>query len=281
MIAGAAMIGFSGVWVKLAHVTPAVAGFYRAFFGAVFLSVATAWMREFKWIGWKPIMLAFACGFFFALDLFFWHTAIHLIGPGLATLLGNLEVFFLAVIGIVFMGEKLRVRFLAAVIMAVMGLILIVGLQWDQLGPSYKTGIFLGLVTAVVYTGFLLTLRKLQSEQSGVSVFYVLMLVSWSTAVYLGLKVYLGGDSFRIPDGQSWAALLALGLLSQVVGWILITNALPRVRASLIGLILLLQPSLSFVWDVVFFQRETSLVNWLGVFMVLAAIYLGMAKKPG
>jgi len=165
--------------------------------------------------------------------------------------------------------------------MAVMGLILIVGLQWDQLGPSYKTGIFLGLVTAVVYTGFLLTLRKLQSEQSGVSVFYVLMLVSWSTAVYLGLKVYLGGDSFRIPDGQSWAALLALGLLSQVVGWILITNALPRVRASLIGLILLLQPSLSFVWDVVFFQRETSLVNWLGVFMVLAAIYLGMAKKPG
>jgi drug/metabolite transporter (DMT)-like permease len=48
----------------------------------------------------------------------------------------------------------------------------------------------------------------------------------------------------------------------------------------LIGLILLLQPSLSFVWDVIIFQRETSMVNWLGVFMVLAAIYIGM-KKPG
>ena len=265
------MIGFSSVWVKLAHVTPAVAGFYRAFFGAVFLTVATAWLREFKWIGWKAILLACVCGFFLALDLFFWHTAIHLIGPGLATLLGNL---------VMFMGEKLGVRFLVAVLMAVMGLALIVGLQWDLLGPSYKTGLFLGLVTAIVYTGYLLTLRKLRSDQSGVSVFFVLMLVSWATAITLGLKAYLGGESFRIPDGQSWLSLLALGLLSQVVGWILITSALPRVRASLIGLILLLQPSLSFVWDVVFFQRETSLINWLGVCMVLVAIYLGMAKKP-
>lgn len=273
------MISFSGVWVKLAHVTPTMAGFYRVFFGAVLLSTATAWKREFKWIGWKPIILAFVCGFFFALDLLCWHTAIALIGPGLATLLGNFEVFFLAAIGVIFMGEKLGLRSFCAIISATVGLILIVGLQWHQLDHSYKTGIFLGFATAVAYTGFLLTLRKLQSGQAGVSVFYVLTLVSWTTAVYLGLKAYFSGDAFIIPDGQSWIVLLTLGLLSQVIGWILITNSLPRIRASLIGLILLLQPSLSFVWDVIFFQRETSLVNWLGVLMVLAAIYLGMANK--
>jgi drug/metabolite transporter (DMT)-like permease len=98
--------------------------------------------------------------------------------------------------------------------------------------------------------------------------------------LYLGIKAYLGGDSFNIPDAQSWGALLSLGLLSQVIGWILITNALPRVRASMIGLILLLQPSVSFICDVLFFKRTTSPVNWLGFFMVLAAIYLGMARKP-
>ena len=280
MIAGAAMISFSSVWVKLAHVSPTMAGFYRVFFGAVFLSVATAWKREFKWIGWKPILLAFVCGFFLALDLMFWHRAIHLIGPGLATLLGNLDVFFLAAIGFIFMGEKVGVRFILAILMAIIGLMLIFALQWDQLGPAYKKGIFLGLVTAIVYTGFLLTLRKLQSDQSEGSVFYAITLVSWTTVAYLGVKAYLVGDSFSIPDGQSWVSLLALALLSQVLGWIMITNALPRVRTTLIGLILLLQPSLSFIWDVVFFERQTSPANWLGVFMVLAAIYLGMARKP-
>ena len=34
---GASMISFSGVWVKLAHVGPTAAGFYRTFFGGVIL----------------------------------------------------------------------------------------------------------------------------------------------------------------------------------------------------------------------------------------------------
>jgi drug/metabolite transporter (DMT)-like permease len=41
----------------------------------------------------------------------------------------------------------------------------------------------------------------------------------------------------------------------------------------------LLSLPLAFVWDVLFFQRPTSPVNWLGVGVALAAIYLGMAGR--
>ena len=105
------------------------------------------------------------------------------------------------------------------------------------------------------------------------------MLVSLATAFFLGIEAVYSGDSFIIPDIQSWTALLLLGLTSQGIGWILISNALPRTRASFAGLILLLQPSLAFIWDVLFFQRETSAVNWIGVIMAITAIYLGMVKK--
>ena len=276
LAAGAFMISFSGVWVKVAHVTPTIAGFYRVFFGGILLLAAAVWKREISWRGWRHIMLAFLCGFLLALDLFFWHTSIHYIGPGLATLLGNLQVFLITAISAVFLGEKTGFKFIIAIFMAFSGLFLIVGLQWNQLGHQYKTGVYLGFATAVVYTGFLLALRKLQSDQTGVSVFYGLMIVSFTTGLFLGLKAHLSADTFVIPDGQSWLALLVLGLLSQAIGWILITNALPRVRASLAGLSLLLQPSLSFVWDVLFFHRETSVVNWMGVIIVISAIYLGM-----
>ena len=120
---------------------------------------------------------------------------------------------------------------------------------------------------------------KLQAEQMGVSFFYVLMMVSFATAVFLAAEIIYSNDSFQIPDSQSFLALAALGLLSQSVGWILITNALPNIRASLSGLILLLEPALAFVWDVLFFQRPTSLVNWLGVVIALGAIYLGMGRR--
>ena len=92
------------------------------------------------------------------------------------------------------------------------------------------------------------------------------------------LEIFRTGDTFKIPDIQTFFALMALGLFSQVIGWILITNALPKIQASLFGFILLLQPALAFVWDVLFFQRPTSLINWIGVFIVLIAIYCGSVK---
>jgi drug/metabolite transporter (DMT)-like permease len=82
-----------------------------------------------------------------------------------------------------------------------------------------------------------------------------------------------------LPNMQSSLAVGALGIFSQSFGWILITNALPHIRTSLSGLILLLQPALAFVWDVLFFQRQTRLLNWFGVVIVLVAIYLGALKS--
>ena len=72
---------------------------------------------------------------------------------------------------------------------------------------------------------------------------------------------------------------MALGLLSQAIGWILISSALPHIRAALSGLILLLQPALAFVWDVLIFKRHTTPLNWIGVAVVLVAIYFGTLKS--
>jgi len=273
------MISFSGVWVKVSHVTPTVSAFYRVLFGGLFLLTAACWKKEITWRGWYRLLLAILCGIFLALDLFFWHQSIHYIGPGLATILGNFQVFLLAALGVLFMGEKVSANFFFAILMAIVGLFLVVGIQWNQLGSPYKTGVYLGLATAVAYTAFLLALRKLQSDQNETITFYGMMLVSFTTAFILGLQAVYSGDSFIIPDIQSWTALLLLGLTSQGIGWILISNALPRVRASFAGLILLLQPSLAFIWDVLFFHRETSALNWTGVVMAITAIYLGMTQK--
>jgi len=279
LTAGAVMISFSGVWVKVAHVPPTVSAFYRALFGGMFLLTAAWWQKEITRPGWRRLRLVLLCGILLTLDLFLWHKCIHYIGPGLATILGNFQVFLLAGLGVVFLGEKVGARFILAIFMAILGLFLVVGIQWNQLGSQYKTGVYLGLATAVAYTAFLLALRKLPSGQSGTIAFYGMTLVSFTTAFFLGIEAVRSGDSFIIPDARSWTALVLLGLTTQAIGWILISNALPRIRASLAGLILLLQPSLAFVWDVLLFQRETSPVNWIGVIMAITAIYLGMASR--
>lgn len=152
------------------------------------------------------------------------------------------------------------------------------GILWSRLDHLYKIGVYFGLITAFCYAGYLLLIRKLQSGQNALPVFYILMLVSFSSSLFLGLAIYWGGGSFAIPDLQTGTALVLLGLFSQTIGWIFIANALPRIQASFAGLVLLLQPALSFIWDVLLFHRTTTLVNWSGVVIALAAIYMGMAS---
>ncbi len=278
VLCGAFLISFSGIFVKLADVTPTASAFYRVFFGSLFLGGATILFQDFKRLKLAELLLITFCGFIFALDLFFWHESIMYIGPGLATLIGNFQVFLLAAVGIIFLGEKSRPRFFLAVPLALFGLLLVVGLDLTKLSGDYRLGIYLGLLTAVCYTVFLLSLRKIQSDERH-SIFSSLMIVSVSCAFFLAMKMLNSGDSFVIPNLKSMFSLIGLGLFSQTIGWVLIANAMPRIRASFTGLVLLLQPALAFVWDVLIFHRPTDMLNWTGVALTLAAIYMGITGK--
>ncbi|MBU4476016.1 MAG: EamA family transporter, partial [Proteobacteria bacterium] len=63
------------------------------------------------------------------------------------------------------------------------------------------------------------------------------------------------------------------------IGWYLITRGIQQVRTSLVGLILLLQPTLSYVWDILLFDKPTSPVELTGVALALTAIYLGSLRR--
>lgn len=275
------MTSFSAVWVKLAHVTPTASAFYRVLFGGVFLLVILLGRREMLWRGWRCIGLSLVTGLFFALDLYCWHRSILYVGPGLATILGNFEVFLVPVAGLLLYGERLSLRFVLSVPIAVAGLFMIVGIRVDLIAPpNTRIGIAYGLATAFFYTGFLVALRKLQTGRSAPSAALGLMMVSFGTAFFLATDLLRTGESFSIFDLQSMLSLLALGLMSQTIGWLLITHSLPRIPAAVAGLLLLLQPSLAFVWDVLFFNRTTSTTAWMGVALALSAIYLGVTSEP-
>ncbi len=209
----------------------------------------------------------------------FYHESVRLVGPGLGTILPNLQVFILVIIGFFFFKEKISMLFLLSVPLGFIGLFFIVGIDWGHMERLYKLGVYFGLAGAFCYATFLILLRKILSSGPGMPFFYALMCISLVSALFLGCEILRSGGSFKIPDMQSFFMLFALGLFSQTVGWSLISKALPKIKASLSGFILLLQPSLAFVWDVLFFQRPTVAINWIGVIILLAAIYISSPKQ--
>lgn len=272
---GAALISLSPVWVRAVDVSPSSSGFYRVFFGGLALVaylVLTRRKLELTPRAWRLVLIA---SMFLALDLWFWHRSIMYVGPGLATLLGNFQVFIMMALGIVLLREVPGPKQLIAVPLAVFGLALIVGFDWKSLPDQYRLGVIYGLLTAVVYAGYMLMLRQTRAESAYRVPTREMAVVSIFCAVLLAVTVVSEGGTLEIPTTTDLGWLLGYGVLSHCIGWLFIASSLSEVSAVEAGLALLLQPTLSFVWDVLFFGRPMTPLEIAGLGITLFAIYLG------
>lgn len=278
LMAGSVCISFSPVFIKWAHVAPDAAGFYRMLFSGLSLLLLLGLGGK----GWRmprrAVLALAGGGIFLGIDFMCWHRSIYLVGPGLSTLLGNFQVFFTAFFSWLLFRERITLSFAGAVALALAGLLLVTGVDLPSLDPGYRLGVVLGVGTALFYSGYILFLKQAMNHPavSGVSAMLVISLVCMS---FMGLVTLAGGASFRIPDSSSLLSLVGVGVVSTTLGWSLISSALRHAPATLAGLVLLLQPALSFVWDVLIFDRPTGLLETFGVLLILAAIFLGSLRK--
>ena len=229
---------------------------------------------------WQILVLA---ALFLALDLWFYHRSIQFIGPGLSTLIANFQVFVMAAAGFIILREPPSIRQLIAIPLAVFGLALIVGVDWNSLPADYRTGILFGLGAAVTYAGYLLVLRRSRQASSNRIPSREIAVISLTGAVLLGAASLFEGGTLATTRGDEAVWLVCYGVLSHGLGMLFIASSLPHVTTTQAGIALLLQPTLSFVWDVLFFARPMSVTELLGAGIALLAIYLGSrssSKQP-
>lgn len=279
LFAGAVMISFSAVFVKLVNVPPTTSGFYRALVGgAVLLVFIAATGRRIRFVraAWIALLVS---SVFFALDLWFWHRSILYIGPGLSTLLANFQVFIMAAAGIVVFGQRPSAKQLLAIPLAITGLVMIVGLDWNTLPTDYRRGVVLGLLTAVSYAGYLLAMRQARSYATTELPISEIAVMSLLVAGILGGAAFVENVSLAIPSLSDASWLFIYGVIANGLGMMAIASSLSRVGTTEVGIALLLQPTLSFVWDIIFFQRPTTMIELTGAAMALCAIYLGSRSK--
>ena len=119
---GAALISLSPVWVKLVEVSPTTSGFYRVLIGGMALAVYMLARRQRLQLSRNVWLMIIVAAVFLTLDLWFWHRSIIYIGPGLATLLANFQVFFMMLAGIALLRQMPSPIQLVAVPMALLGL---------------------------------------------------------------------------------------------------------------------------------------------------------------
>lgn len=279
VLGGAICISFSPLFVRLDDVGPTAVAFYRLFWGCIALFLV-AFVRRERLMPSRPLLgLMVLAAAFFTSDLACWHQSILYIGPGLATIVTNFQVFFLAIIGVLFLGERMGPRLAVSIPLAFIGLALLLEINLTQVPPHVLAGLVLGLCTASFYTGYILTLRRSQSLEGRLPAVANMAVISLFGVFFSALLCFVQGQSLIVPSLKSNLLLMAYGFGCQAFGWFLLSKGLPHLPASRAGLLMLIQPTLSFAWDVLFCGRPTGIVGYIGAILALLAIALGVTDK--
>src|SRR5215469_3192378 len=162
---GAATISFSAVLVTLSRQAGAsVVGtaFYRCVLALpVLVLLAGAEQRRYGPRTLRQRASAAVAGLFLAVDLILWAHAIADVGAGVATVLGNLQVLFVAGIAWLLWGERPSRAFGFALPIVMIGVVLVSGLIDAPVTSTHPVeGIAYGLGTSIAYAGYLLILRR-------------------------------------------------------------------------------------------------------------------------
>ena len=215
--------------------------------------------------------LAAYAGLFFAADLITWHYSIAYVGAGLATVLGNLQVVMVGLAAWAVLGERPERRVLAAVPIALIGIVLISGVLEDgAYGEDPARGVMYGVLTAITYSGFILILRQSSNDlRRPAGPLSDATAVSALVCIVAGLAL---GEADLVPSWPEHAWLITLALTSQVLGWLLIGVSLPRLPAAMASLLLTVQPVGSVILGVVLLSEDPSGLQVLGVAAILGGL---------
>ncbi len=83
----------------------------------------------------------------------------------------------------------------------------------------------------------------------------------------------VGSDqSFAIPTIQGAVCVVANGILGQVLGWLLIARGLKGVSLAFSGVLMLIQPALTFLFDCTVLGRNTEWLQLVGCILLLTTV---------
>jgi len=262
-----------GPWlVRMADVGPSASAMWRMALAAPVLFLIAGYRRQpltlpSNALYWTMLL----SGLFFAVDLAAWHIGILKTKMANATLFANAASLFFPVWGFIVARAWPTRREGAAFGVATIGTILLLG-RSAELSTQNLLGDMLCLAAGLFYTAYLVVIAQARLKLQSWT------LLAWSTVAtilpLLGIALALGETI--LP--HNWTPVIALAVVSQLIGQGMMVYALGRVTPLVFGLALLTQPVVSATMGWISYGEMLALPDWIGAGLI--GLALVMVRQP-
>ena len=277
LIIGAIAIAFSPIFVRFSDVDPIMTAFYRIFISLPFFLFFSSFniIEKVKFPEFNNSYVIFlVSGIFFALDLICWHWSIKLTTVSKATFLSNLAPIVVIIFSLIFLKERFSKFFYLAALLSMVGMLMLLGESF-KFNKSQFIGDLLGVLTAVWYGSYIVTISQLRKKYNSTSIMFLSGIV---TAIILLIVSILFEQSLFPQSLFTITIIFLLGFICQFMGQSFITYSLAYLSASLSSLCLLIQPIAATVLAYFFFQEKLTTIQFFGSALILIGIYIARTK---
>ena len=261
-------LAFGPLFVRVADVGPVAAGFWRIALATPMLLGASMLVGDRPLTAsrglWGVLALA---GLAFAADLASWHVGIGRTTLANSTLFGNCAVLIFPIYGFVAARAwPSRMQALALVLAAV-GAALLMG-RSASLSPRNLTGDLFCLLAGVLYAIYFIIMARVRERLAPMPALALSSLASIPPLLVLALAL---GE--QVWPGIWWP-LLAMAVVSQLIGQGCMIYALGHLTPLVVGIALLIQPAVAAALGWVVFDERLAAADAVGALFVALALVL-------
>jgi len=178
----------------------------------------------------------------------------------------SLQILFLAIFGYLFLNEKISVITLSSIILAIAGVILMVG---TDMRPGNMSGNLAAFTMPIVFAVFILVVRKFPKVDMVPAQF-----VAGASSCLVGLCVCIYySHSLMISPHDIFLGFLG-GFFQVGFGFIFITIGARSTPSAMVGVIMLSESVLGPLWAFLFASERTSSFTLIGGGIILFAVLL-------
>ena len=183
----------------------------------------------------------------------------------------SLQILFLAIFGFFFLKEKINLITLISIILAMSGVLLMVG---NSLSPGELSGNLAAFTMPITFAVLIMIVRKFPSVDMVPAQF-----VAGISSCLIGLSL---SPTIMISPHDIFLGFLA-GFFQIGFGFIFITIGARTTPSAMVGIIMLSESVLGPIWSFLFVNEIPSLYGLIGGAIILFAVLLQfytLLKKP-
>ena len=235
----------------------------------IFSALIVAWMALRRTpFTWRVIKQSMWGGIALGTDIALFFSAVKLTSIVNATIIGSLQPVLVGVVAAKFFGETIRARDALWSVVALAGVIVIIGTSADDAVSNWR-GDLLAVGALLSWSGYFIASK--QSKGKMTSLEFTAGTSVWSGLICTPLG-FLFGQDMSLPSVKNIGLLLVMIAVSGIVGHVLMNWSLVRIPLWIGSTFTLLIPVFSALLAWVFFDEAILLIQGIAMACVIGAL---------